>query len=96
VRNKTGFLPFFLAGLATGAALALLLAPNTGEATRRLIGRKAGEGRDLLKARAVAGRDYVKARGAELRERVKAAVASEGPVGTKPDESAPQPTDLTT
>jgi len=62
-----------LAGLATGAALAVLLAPNSGAATRRLISRKVEEGRDMLKTQVAAGQDYIRTRGAELRERVKGA-----------------------
>ncbi len=39
---------FFLAGLGLGAILALLLAPGSGEETRRMIGQKANEGRDYV------------------------------------------------
>ncbi len=48
---------FFLAGMGIGAILALLFAPKSGEETRELITRKAGE-----------GREYVKAKGLELRK----------------------------
>ncbi len=41
--NWGGNLVFFLLGAATGAAVALLYAPQEGEATRRLIGEKAGD-----------------------------------------------------
>jgi hypothetical protein len=58
--------PYFVAGLIAGAGLALLLAPRSGAATRRAIGRKAGEGIDLLKAGATAGRDYISSCGADL------------------------------
>jgi gas vesicle protein len=36
----------FLIGAITGAAVALLLAPATGEETRRMLGQKAREGAD--------------------------------------------------
>ena len=42
-------LPFFLAGMGTGVALTLLLAPLSGEATRNLIRRKVKEGADWAK-----------------------------------------------
>lgn len=38
----------FLAGMGIGAIVALLFAPRTGEETRDLIGKKAGEGRDYI------------------------------------------------
>ena len=47
--NKDNFgsnLVFFLLGAATGAAVALLYAPQDGESTRRLIADKSGEYRD--------------------------------------------------
>ena len=55
--NGGAKLAFFLAGMGIGAILALLFAPKSGEETRQLISRKAGE-----------GRDYVRARGQELRK----------------------------
>jgi gas vesicle protein len=66
-------LPFFLAGLATGIAVTVLLAPRSGAATRRLIGRKVEEGENRMKAKAAAAQGYVSSRGAELRDRVKEA-----------------------
>jgi gas vesicle protein len=47
---------WFLAGAAIGATLALLFAPQSGAETRRMIGKKAEEGRDALTER---GRDLV-------------------------------------
>jgi gas vesicle protein len=46
--EDTGKVLWFLAGAATGAAIALLLAPASGEVTRRRIGRKADEGREAI------------------------------------------------
>jgi gas vesicle protein len=62
-------LPFFLIGAATGVALTILLAPRSGAATRRLIGRTVQEGEDWMKAKAAAARDYVTSHEADLRER---------------------------
>jgi len=47
---------WFLAGAALGATAALLYAPQSGERTRRMIGRKALEGRDMLEE---GGRDLI-------------------------------------
>src|SRR5579859_5872819 len=44
--NWGGNLVFFLLGAATGAAVALLYAPQEGEATRKMIGDKAGDLKD--------------------------------------------------
>lgn len=55
-------LAWFLAGVALGAAGALLLAPASGEETRETLRRRAAEGRDLAAER---GRDlYERGRGA--------------------------------
>ena len=64
-------LPCFLAGLGTGAALALLFAPNSGTATRRLIGRKLQDSGDWAKDQAAATQSYVRSRREGLRDRVK-------------------------
>jgi gas vesicle protein len=69
--NRCSALPFFLIGAATGIALAVLLAPRSGAATRRLISRTVQEGEDWMRAKATAAQDYVKGHGADLRERVK-------------------------
>ena len=39
---------WFLAGIAIGATIALLYAPNSGEVTRRKIVRRTQDGRDAL------------------------------------------------
>ena len=64
-QDNTGSLVWFVAGAAIGAAIALLYAPQSGEKTRRLIGRKAREGRDVI---ADSGRDLVD-KGRELYEK---------------------------
>ena len=53
----TAKIGFFVAGAGIGAILALLLAPKTGEQTRKLIAKKADE-----------GKGYVASRGREFRE----------------------------
>jgi gas vesicle protein len=56
---------WFLAGAAIGATVALLFAPQSGEETRRLIGEKAREGKDVLADR---GQDLME-RGRDLYEK---------------------------
>jgi len=60
---------FLMLGAMIGAATALLLAPRSGEETRKLIATKAREGADLVanRSKSVAGvtSDYVE-RGKEL------------------------------
>jgi len=47
-RNNGEGLAWFLVGAAVGASVALLYAPQSGERTRRLIGRKLADGREAL------------------------------------------------
>lgn len=49
----------FVLGALTGAAVALLLAPASGEETRRLLGEKAKEGRDKASDAAKQGREFL-------------------------------------
>ena len=63
--NNGEKLVWFLAGAAMGAAAALLLAPQSGRELRRLIGEKAGEGKEYL---ADTGRD-VYSKGKEIFEK---------------------------
>jgi gas vesicle protein len=53
VATKVGY---FLAGASMGAVVVLLFAPKTGKQTRKLIAKKAEE-----------GKDYVASRGREIR-----------------------------
>ncbi len=55
----------FLTGFAVGAGVALLLAPQSGERTRRQIRRKAGDAQDYLEK---IGEDLI-AKGRELVDR---------------------------
>ena len=70
--NHTGKLIWFVAGASIGSAIALLYAPQSGRDTRRIIGKKARQGREAV---ADASRDlYEKGRrvaddAAELFER---------------------------
>ena len=45
----------FLVGVGVGAAVALLLAPKTGEQTRKFIAKKAEEGKDYVASK---GREF--------------------------------------
>jgi gas vesicle protein len=49
----------FLLGAVTGAAVALLMAPTTGEEMRRMVGQKAREGRDRASEAAQQGREFL-------------------------------------
>ena len=49
----------FVVGAITGAAVALLMAPTTGEEMRRILGDKAREGRDRANEAARQGRDFL-------------------------------------
>jgi gas vesicle protein len=50
-----GKVAFFAVGAGVGAILALLLAPKTGEQTRKLIAEKAEEGKDYVVSK---GREF--------------------------------------
>ena len=52
-----GLLVAFIAGALTGAAVALLYAPATGEETREYLGKRAREGRDRAEDAARQGRE---------------------------------------
>ena len=49
----------FVLGALTGAAVALLMAPQSGEETRRLLGEKAREGADKAAEAARQGRELL-------------------------------------
>ena len=49
----------FVLGAVTGAAVALLMAPTTGEEMRRIVGEKARQGRDRANEAAHQGREFV-------------------------------------
>lgn len=47
-RNNGESLLWFLIGAAAGASVALLYAPQSGDRTRRMLGRKLADGREAL------------------------------------------------
>jgi gas vesicle protein len=49
----------FVMGAVTGAAVALLMAPSSGEETRRTLGNKAREGRQRAEEAARQGREFI-------------------------------------
>jgi gas vesicle protein len=46
--DSSNSIVWFVAGAAVGAAIALLFAPASGKETRKLLGKKADEGREVL------------------------------------------------
>jgi gas vesicle protein len=70
IAGKVGF---FVVGAGMGAILALLLAPKTGEQTRKLIAEKAEEGKDYLASK---GREF-KGQAEELVEKGKELVTKQ-------------------
>jgi gas vesicle protein len=56
--NSGTLMVAFVIGALTGAAVALLVAPATGEETREFLGQKAREGRDKAREAVDQGRDY--------------------------------------
>ena len=56
--NSGSVMVAFVLGALTGAAVALLFAPATGEETREFLGQKAREGRDKARDAVDQGRDY--------------------------------------
>lgn len=64
-QDNAGRVLWFVAGVAIGSTIALLYAPQSGERTRKLIGKKAREGREVLTD---SGRELVD-KGRELYEK---------------------------
>ena len=56
--NSGTLMVAFVIGALTGAAVALLFAPATGEDTRDFLGQKAREGRDKARDAVDQGREY--------------------------------------
>jgi gas vesicle protein len=59
-RGGGGVLVAFVLGAIAGAAVALLVAPASGEETRRKLGERAREGRDKASEAARQGRDFLR------------------------------------
>jgi len=56
--NSGNLMLAFVVGALTGAAVALLFAPASGEETREYLGQKAREGRDKAREAVEQGREY--------------------------------------
>ena len=61
-------LSYFIVGMGVGVAVGMLLAPRSGEETRRILREKAEEGSEYVRSRADEGKEYVRRRSTELRE----------------------------
>jgi gas vesicle protein len=59
-RGAGGVLVAFVLGAIAGAAVALLVAPASGEETRRKLGERAREGRDKATEAARQGREFLR------------------------------------
>ncbi len=82
--NVASNLGYFVAGVGVGTVLALLFAPKTGEQTRKLISKKAGEGRDFVASKGRQLRDQAEElvdKGKELASRQKERLAEALEVG---------------
>ena len=56
--NSGSVMVAFIVGAVTGAAVALLFAPASGEDTREFLGERAREGREKARQAMDQGRDY--------------------------------------
>jgi gas vesicle protein len=59
-RGAGGVMVAFMLGAIAGAAVALLVAPATGEETRRKLGEKARESREKAAEAAQKGREFLR------------------------------------
>ena len=59
-RGAGGVMVAFMLGAIAGAAVALLVAPASGEETRRKLGDRAREGRDKASDAARQGREFLR------------------------------------
>ena len=59
-RGAGGGMVAFMLGAIAGAAVALLMAPASGEETRRKLGERAREGRDKASDAARQGREFLR------------------------------------
>ena len=57
--GSAGVILAFVVGAATGAAVALLMAPTAGEETRRMLGDRAREARERAEEAARQGREFI-------------------------------------
>ena len=59
-RGAGGVMVAFMLGAVAGAAVALLMAPASGEETRRKLGDRARDGRDKASEAARQGREFLR------------------------------------
>lgn len=66
-------LGLFLAGLGAGIAVTLLIAPASGQGTRRFLSNRLRDGEEWVKAKAAAAEEYAVSQTHAVRDRVKEA-----------------------
>lgn len=75
-RPRTSALTCFLAGLGTGIAVTLLVAPSSGAELRAYLQRGVASGEDWVKSKTEAAGTYVQNQAADVERRVKDAAAA--------------------
>ena len=70
--------PCFLLGLGAGIVLTMLYAPMSGDATRKLIARRAKEGQDWIEDQATTAGDFVAEQAESIAHRAKDAAKAVG------------------
>jgi hypothetical protein len=75
IENGSAAVLVFVAGMAAGVVLGLMLAPTSGASLRRGVGRRLREGADWTKSKATEAKQEFLTQSAGLRDGIKAAAA---------------------
>jgi gas vesicle protein len=76
IPNGSAAVLVFVAGMAAGVVLGLMVAPASGASLRRGVGRKLREGTDWMKSKATEAEQEFLTQSAGLRDGMKAAAAA--------------------
>jgi len=76
IENGSAAVLVFVAGMAAGVVLGLMVAPTSGASLRRGVGRKLREGADWINSKATAAERVFLTQSAGLRDGIKAAAAA--------------------